>query len=189
MANSWEKAGLAGLIALVASLGSTPAQAQTSLEEAHSLRSLDIMLMVTALRCRTGPHDFRADYERFTATHLTRLNAAGDALRHSFVADYGEPGSMRALDRLGVRIANSYGEGHPWMDCADLQHAARELAQLSDPAKLADAARAVLSPVRPVSDYRIADMSAAQIQPPAPVQVQAVRIGYAMTTDWEPGRP
>ena len=43
---------------------------------AAKLRHLDVMLMVSALRCRTGADDFQADYERFLDHNRGSLRAA-----------------------------------------------------------------------------------------------------------------
>lgn len=168
--------GLVMCVAVGAALTSAPARADNGFEDAHSLRSLDIMLMVTALRCRSGPHDFQSDYHRFSATHLPRLSAASRTLKRTFAANYGERNPSRALDRMGVKIANAYGGGHPWLNCAELQQTARELARTPDTASLAQSARYLLSAERP------------QPAPSANVQIaqnENVQIGYNMTAEWE----
>lgn len=120
------------LAAMVAIAGA-PASADEGVESAHRLRTFDIMLMVTSLRCRSGSDDFRRDYESFAATHLDSLNNAGAVLRRQL----GGERSDRALDRMGVRIANSFGEGHPWLECGDLKRMTGELARNPDPEGLA----------------------------------------------------
>ena len=66
--------GIVGAAALLGMLASGPVSAG-SFEEAEKLRRLDIMLMVTGLRCRNTPDNFQADYGRFTTNHITELNA------------------------------------------------------------------------------------------------------------------
>lgn len=122
-------------------LVTVPASAETGLDRAQALRTFDIMLMVTALRCRTGADDFQADYYRFAASHIGTLNRAGATLRAEFANTVGWRSAERALDRMSVRIANSYGDGHPWLGCAQLGQLARELANTSDPLALASAAQ------------------------------------------------
>lgn len=131
---------------LTAGTGPAAAQAEDAASGAASLRKLDIMLMVTSLRCRSGDHDFQADYHAFAARHLESLNEASNQLRRSLVAYHGTKGSKRALDRIGVSMANAYGDGHPWMDCADLKQATRELSVAPDSAQLYDAAKRLLAP-------------------------------------------
>ncbi|MEM1052986.1 MAG: S-adenosyl-L-homocysteine hydrolase [Pseudomonadota bacterium] len=175
----WRAVRSAGMVmgfALAAALTSTPAQADDKFDQAHSLRSLDIMLMVTALRCRSGQHNFQSDYNRFSATHLPHLNAASRTLQRSFAASYGETNPSRALDRMGVKIANSYGDGHPWLSCAELQQVTRDLVQSADAASLARSARYLLGASRPQ----------AEPQPtPQIAQSDPVQISYNMTADWE----
>ena len=175
-------------VALAAALGAAffapPAQASDGFEEAHSLRSLDIMLMVTALRCRSGPHDFQSDYHQFSATHLSHLNAAGRTLQRTFAASYGERNPARALDRMGVKIANAYGGGHPWMSCAELQQVTRDLSQGADKASLAQSARYLLSASRP-QQMGATQQAVSKETMSGPARSSGVRIGYNMTADWE----
>jgi hypothetical protein len=166
--------GLIVGVALTSAFAAAPAHANNGFEEAHSLRSLDIMLMVTALRCRAGPHDFQSDYHQFSATHLPHLNAAGRTLKRTFAASYGERNPSRALDRMGVKIANAYGGGHPWMSCAELQQVTRDLCESADAKSLASKARYLLSAARPQAETS-----------PEQAQSDPVRIGYNMTAEWE----
>lgn len=131
-------AGLAGLSIIVAA----PAMAG-SMSQAEKLRRLDIMLMVTGLRCRTGADNFQADYGRFTTNHLGELNAASTALK----AEMGGSGrgADRALDKLSVTMANTYGQGHPWLDCHQLKQVARGLADARGSGPLVEAADQLLS--------------------------------------------
>lgn len=88
---------------------------------AEKLRRLEIMLMVTALRCRKTDDDFQADYERFEIRHLLEMNGAASDLRKQFVKEHGVLGAIRALDQVSTSIANFYGDGHPWLGCHDLK--------------------------------------------------------------------
>lgn len=117
-------AGLAG----VAVLAAVPARAET-MSNAEKLRRLDIMLMVTGLRCRTGEDNFQPDFQRFEARHLPELNAAARSLGAEMTARLGRAGADRALDRISVSIANVYGGGHPWLGCHELKGVAQNLAE------------------------------------------------------------
>ncbi|WP_395333765.1 S-adenosyl-L-homocysteine hydrolase [Novosphingobium sp. BL-8H] len=116
---------------------------------AEQLRRLDIMLMVTSLRCRRTADDFQADYGDFTQEHLGDLNEAARALQAGFVGRYGEQGATRALDKISVVMANQYGAGHPWLNCHELKQITRGLARSHGRAALADAAAEVLADRRP----------------------------------------
>jgi hypothetical protein len=140
------KATIAALAATLAA-GAVPAAAAPR-SDAEKLRKLDIMLMVTGLRCRTTPYDFRADFAAFEASHLADLNAAAAELRQGLVAREGVAGSTRALDRISTGMANQYGQGHPWLDCAQLRQVTRVLARAKGRETLVEAADQLLAPVQ-----------------------------------------
>ena len=123
--------------AAAAAILAAPARAQTAQGEAEQLRRLDIMLMVTSLRCRLGADDFAPDYAAFAARHLATLNEAGRVLQ-------GRRG-VRALDTISTTMANRYGTGHPWLDCAGLRAAAQQLAAAPDRYHLLAAAEELLA--------------------------------------------
>jgi hypothetical protein len=112
---------------------------------AEKLRRLDIMLMVTGLRCRMGSDNFISDYGRFTSRQMPTLNAANAQLRSELSARYGAAGAQRAVDRMSTSMANSYGAGHPWLDCHELKQVARNLAEVEGRATLEEAADQLLA--------------------------------------------
>ncbi|WP_423142196.1 S-adenosyl-L-homocysteine hydrolase [Parablastomonas sp. CN1-191] len=134
---------VAAALAAVSMLAATPAQAATS-SQAEGLRRLDIMLMVTGLRCRTTADNFQADYGRFTTKHYPELQAAALTMKADFAKRYGAAGANRALDKLSVQMANEYGQGHPWLDCSQLKQVTRGLATSEGSAALVDASRKLL---------------------------------------------
>ena len=135
--------GLAGLAA-AGLLLAAPATANP-VQQAEKLRRLDIMLMVTGLRCRNTADNFQPDYQRFTTRHIAVLNGASDQLKAAYAARFGAGGAERALDRVSVTMANSYGQGHPWLTCAQLKVAARGLANAQGSAVLLEAADQLLA--------------------------------------------
>lgn len=128
-----------------AALLATPSVANAS-EQHEQVRKLDIMLMVTSLRCRMGADDFQPQYRNFSATHITALNHAARSLESGLVTQHGKTGAKRALDRISVGMANQYGQGHPWLGCAELKEITTGLGQSNDPAVLAQAATELLGP-------------------------------------------
>ena len=141
---------LAAMAVLAAGLVTTnPAQAAGSVMGAEKVRRLDIMLMVTGLRCRTTADNFTADYGRFTASQLRELNTANDELKADMALRYGAAGAQRALDRLSTTMANAYGQGHPWLSCAELKTVAQNLAAVRGRATLEEAADQLLSSYSP----------------------------------------
>jgi hypothetical protein len=136
--------GVAAAVAAVGMLVSVPAAAGT-MGSAEKLRRLDIMLMVTGLRCRTTADNFQADYGRFTTAHIRELNAASNAMKADLSSRHGAGGANRALDRLSTTMANAYGGGHPWLSCGQLKTVARNLAAAQGSAPLEAAADQLLA--------------------------------------------
>jgi hypothetical protein len=145
-----KRKGLFAAIAAVGMLGAAvPAGAADPVADngaAEKLRRLDIMLMVTALRCRTTPDNFQPEFQDFEASHLRELNDAAADLRNGLVGAYGVTGAMRALDRMSTSMANQYGQGHPWMGCAELKVATRILTSIRTRDALVSAADELLAP-------------------------------------------
>ncbi|MBV1687050.1 S-adenosyl-L-homocysteine hydrolase [Novosphingobium sp. G106] len=141
---------LVAIAALAAGLAlSNPAHAAGSVMGAEKLRRLDIMLMVTGLRCRTTADNFTADYGRFSSSQLRELNQANDELKADMARRYGAAGAQRALDRLSTTMANTYGQGHPWLSCAQLKTVAQNLSTVRGRATLEEAADQLLSSYSP----------------------------------------
>lgn len=135
--------GVAAGLAAVSMLVSVPAQAG-SMGQAEKLRRLDIMLMVTGLRCRTTQYNFQADYGRFTTNHIAELNAASREMKANLAKRHGIVGAARALDKISVTMANDYGNGHPWLGCDQLKKVASGLAAAKGSGPLVEAADQLL---------------------------------------------
>lgn len=122
----------------------TPVTVQAGVsDDAENVRKLDIMLMVTSLRCRRTADNFQADYQRFSSSNLTVLNAASRQIQADLLKQ-GNTGK-RALDKLSVGMANEYGNGHPWLGCGELKQITRDLTSGKNSAQLAAAADDLLS--------------------------------------------
>ena len=135
------------IAAAAAAMLITPLSANAASRDTdQQIRKLDIMLMVTSLRCRFGADNFQSDYQRFSASHLTALNASARRLEAGLAANHGAKGAKRALDKISVAMANQYGQGHPWLGCSDLKKITRNLASTRDPMVLAQAAKDLLGP-------------------------------------------
>ena len=122
-----------------------PANAAGGTAGAEKICRLDIMLMVTGLRCRTTADNFMAEYGSFTTSQMPVLNQANAQLKAEMAARYGAAGANRALDRLSTTMANQYGQGHPWLNCGELKSVARNLSQVRGRATLEEAADQLLS--------------------------------------------
>ena len=143
----------AAILAATSLVAAAPAQAQscwgTEAVNAAKLRNLDIMLMVTALRCRMGADNFQPDYYDFSAAHQAELNVANGVLRAQFTGG-GATAAERALDKMSTGIANSFGLGHAELGCHELRQITRDLAGSRVSGALLDAADALVgAPVIP----------------------------------------
>ncbi|PKB25669.1 hypothetical protein B0I00_0874 [Novosphingobium kunmingense] len=136
--------GVAAGLAAISMLASVPAQAAGAMSQAEKLRRLDIMLMVTGLRCRTTAYNFQSEYGKFTTRHLVALNAASREMKAGLAKRHGATGANRALDKLSVTMANEYGNGHPWLGCDQLKKVASGLAAAKGTAPLVEAADQLL---------------------------------------------
>ena len=114
-------------------------------EEASQLRRLDIMLMVSSLRCRFGSDNFQSDYARFSTNQNPVMQDAFRTLQADYVARMGPARAKKALDTVSVGMANQYGQGHPWLGCGELKTMTQELAGTRDRAHLVRVADQVLS--------------------------------------------
>jgi hypothetical protein len=99
--------------------------------ESAKLRQLDVMLLVSALRCRSGPDDFKADYESFLEQHRPLLSKANHVILDDMTPRIGAMGALNALDRMSVVIANHYGERGAF-GCHELKAVTQELARGGD---------------------------------------------------------
>ena len=118
---------------------------------AERLRRLDIMLMVTALRCRDTPDDFQLEFSAFEANHTADFKMANRQLESDFIRRYGAGGAARRMDHIKVEMANTYGNGHPWMGCHDLKGMTRDMASMRGPVPLLTVADQLLGAPRIVA--------------------------------------
>lgn len=149
-----------GVAAIALAFSQAPALAEpgqaasrmgSGMGSAEKLRRLDIMLMVTSLRCRNGADDFQADFQDFEAHHIVELNGAMRRLKQEIAQTQGVVAAERAADRISVSMANQYGGGHPWLGCHDLKSVAHDLAQAPGESPLLAAADELLSGDGPAS--------------------------------------
>lgn len=132
---------LAAVLAASSMLVCIPQPAFASPEsEAARLRELDIMLMVTSLRCRFGTDNFQPAYESFANRHSPLMGAAFHTLNADYNARFGARGAKKAMDGMSVGLANAYGQGHKWLDCAALKQMTSDLAATGERADLLAAA-------------------------------------------------
>ncbi len=113
--------------------------------EATKLRRLDIMLMVSSLRCRFGADNFQSEYASFSKAQYPVMQDAFRTMQADYNARMGPARAKKALDSVSVGMANQYGQGHPWLGCGELKSVTRELAGTRDRGKLIAAADEMLA--------------------------------------------
>lgn len=135
---------LGAAAAATALLAATPLAAQSEVEASTQLRRLDMMLMVTSLRCRFGPDNFQASYDSFRSRHSAALRVAAEQVLGDMTRRMGRKGAIAQFDRMSTGMANAYGNGHPYLDCAELKAVAGELARIEGRTALVAAAADLL---------------------------------------------
>lgn len=139
------RAALAAATLGIAALAPGIASAGGDVASAEKLRKLDIMLMVSSLRCRFGEDNFQPEYREFSAKHLHKLNAASREMHADLSRRHGAKGAKRKLDQISVGMANRYGLGHPWLGCGELKQVTRDLVQNHQSHELVAAADELLA--------------------------------------------
>jgi hypothetical protein len=152
---------------LAASLAMPQAAMAGTMTKAEKLRRLDIMLMVTGLRCRAGADDFQGDFVLFEARHMPELNRAAVDLEAEGVAA-GLKHDEHMVDRLSTAMANNYGNGHPWLGCHELKGLTRQLASVDGEEALIAAAEETLSGDGHAASAVVVAMAPPQAQPVQP---------------------
>lgn len=110
---------------IAATLPLAPASAATCWKpvavEAAQIRDFEMMLMVSALRCRSTGSNFLAAYNRFIREKRDALTQVNDELREHFRSVAGPVGALGAYDNYVTQLANVYGAGADGLACRDLQ--------------------------------------------------------------------
>ena len=89
--------------------------------EAAQIRDFEMMLMVSALRCRATGNNFLPAYNRFIRDKRDALTQVNDELRDHFRSEVGPVGALGAYDNYVTGLANIYGAGADGLACRDLQ--------------------------------------------------------------------
>ena len=137
-----------GLLAVGLTIGG-PAYANTGMSGAEKLYRLNVMLEAVGQTCRTTPDNFTAEYTSFTHSHMAELSQTKAEFRAELAARYGDAGAKIVLDRMNASLANSYAEGHPWLNCAQLKLATRNLDAVIGRETLEEAADQLIGESRP----------------------------------------
>jgi hypothetical protein len=122
------KLAVLGALAVMMTAGQANACWSNAEQEAAKVANLNMMMMVTALRCRKSSDDFLADYNRFVIRNNPMLGVQNAVVRNHFMRMNGAKAADRAMDQFVIGLANNYGAGHDRMSCGQLKDIARELA-------------------------------------------------------------
>lgn len=150
------KGAMAAAAFAVSLAAPTSASANATIHTAEKLRKLDIMLMVSSLRCRYGSDNFQPEYRQFSAKHIGTLNHAAKTLQSDLTRQHGHKGAKRRLDKISVGMANRYGLGHPWLGCGELKQVATDLANVGNRHELIAAADELLAERKPGNSVMLA---------------------------------
>jgi hypothetical protein len=125
--------GKVAALALAATLAAHPAQACWTNAEADAakLANLNMMMMVSALRCRNGQDNFLNEYNRFVKSNNAMLGAQNATMKNHFARMNGAKSAESAMDKYVISLANHYGSGHESMGCAELKSVAGDMAAKS----------------------------------------------------------
>jgi hypothetical protein len=128
-----KRTGKAAALALAAVLIVNPAQAcWTNVEaDAAKIANLNMMMMVSALRCRSGPDNFLNEYNRFVKANNDVLGSQNATMKGHFARVAGANAAEGAMDKYIIGLANNYGSGHKSMGCAELKELASDMAAKS----------------------------------------------------------
>ena len=99
---------MAGLACLASSGAAQAACWDTAAADAAAVREMETMLMVGALRCRSGSAAMITQYNGFVRSSRTALTQANDQLRAHFTA---AGTGLNGYDRYVTSLANRYGGG------------------------------------------------------------------------------
>lgn len=114
------KALFGALIGSTLAAGQVQAACWTPKEvEAAQIRTLDTMLMVASLGCRTWSGDVARSYNSFVDQNRGTLLEANAVLRDHFANEFGRVDAAQAYDEYVTRVANRFGGGVAGFDCGD----------------------------------------------------------------------
>ncbi len=113
-------------LAIATALIAQPAQAcwNSAEQDAAKISSFNMMLMVTALRCRNGGDNFLAEYNQFVKQNNAVLGTQNALIRQQFVRSLGANRAEAAADQFAIGFANQFGAGHESMGCDKLKQLA-----------------------------------------------------------------
>jgi hypothetical protein len=126
------------VIAVAAACGMLAAPVQASCwnaEEASAatVRELQSMLMVAALRCQVSGHAMMDEYNHFVVSNRGAIGAMNDKLKAHFIRSMGPVAGQRGYDSFTTSMANGYGAASSGGEvCATASSLAREASMMEN---------------------------------------------------------
>ncbi|MEZ5748701.1 MAG: hypothetical protein R3D83_02075 [Caenibius sp.] len=109
---------LAGLLATTALFAPVLASAAgTDLRRAEKLQQLDVLLMISSLRCLQTGSDFTTAYDHFSEVYAPELREARSALEADYAARFGSRSAKFAVDRSVTRLPTFGGKATHFDAC------------------------------------------------------------------------
>lgn len=94
---------------------------------AASVRDMQTMLIVAALRCQMSGQDITAEYNGFLRDNRVALQTANSTIKRHFLRTAGVVNGQGAYDGFTTALANAYGAGGAdGGSCADMALAAQD---------------------------------------------------------------
>jgi hypothetical protein len=94
---------------------------------AASVRELQSMLMVAALRCQVSGFPMMNDYNAFVQSNRGAIGAINERIKAHFIRALGPVGGQRAYDGFTTAMANGYGSAPSGPEvCGEADNLARE---------------------------------------------------------------
>jgi hypothetical protein len=123
------------IAATAAAVVAAPVQAtcwKSDEASAASVRELQSMLMVAALRCQVSGHPIMNDYNQFVQVNRGAIGSMNDRIKAHFIHAFGPVGGQRAYDSFTTSMANGYGAAASGADvCGEADSLALEGASMN----------------------------------------------------------
>lgn len=125
------KTGATAIVLGCVAMLATPAQAcwTNAEQDAARIANMNQMLMVSALRCRFGEHNFLESYNRFVRTNNMVIASQHEVIKARYARVAGNKAAFGELDKFMIGLANHYGGGNGAPDCGRLELLSADLAK------------------------------------------------------------
>lgn len=99
---------------------------------AATVRELQSMMMVAALRCQAAGRGIMDEYNGFVVANRKTISAMNDRIKGHFIRAMGPVGGQRGYDSYTTSMANAYGAGASGSEtCGSVASLAREATMMA----------------------------------------------------------